>query len=256
MQKIISDCGLLSRREAERLIAEGRVTVNGKAAVLGQKADLSADHIEIDGNPLVRNDKRVYIMLNKPRGYVTTMKDEKGRKTVFDLVKDCGARVYPVGRLDMDSEGLLIMTNDGELANMLTHPSFHVPKRYLARVKIKEKGKDVRLASELLGKEMYLDGTKLMPAEVNILHSGKDTALVSVIIYEGKNRQIRRMCQTAGLDVLRLKRISQGKLKLGGLKTGMWRYLSKQETDDLRSMIKARVKTDDILSAREKHKDA
>lgn len=209
--------------------------------MLGQKADQTADQIEIDGNPLTSNGKRVYIMLNKPRGYVTTTSDEKGRKTVLDLVKNCSARVYPVGRLDMDSEGLLIMTNDGALANRLTHPSYHVPKRYLVRVK----GKDIAAARELLKNEMVLDKETLLPAEVKILHQNNEAALISMVIYEGKNRQIRRMCKMAGLDVLRLKRISQGKLKLGDLKPGMWRYLSSKEINDLQNTDRkrAQVKT-------------
>lgn len=232
LQKIISEFGIVSRREAETLIAQGRVFVNGETAVLGQKADPDVDIIKIDGNPLAYRGKRVYIMLNKPRGYVTTMKDEKGRRTVRELVADCQSRVYPVGRLDMDSEGLLIMTNDGDLANRLMHPRYRVPKKYMVRVR----GKNIETAAEILRGRMQLDGILLQPAKVQVIESAGDTGLLSMEISEGKNRQIRRMCAMAQLEVLRLKRISQGKLELGSLKPGNWRELEGHEVEYLKSI--------------------
>lgn len=231
LQKIISDFGSASRREAERMIESGRITVNGKIAEIGQKADPDTDIIEIDGNPLSAKGQRVYIMLNKPRGYVTTMRDERGRKTVSELIAGCECRVYPVGRLDMDSEGLLLLTNDGELSNRLMHPKYHIPKGYLVSVK----GEDIEDSVARLGGPMELDGARLQPARVKILKKTENTALLSFVISEGKNRQIRRMCDMAGLDVSRLKRVSLGRLKLGPLKPGAWRYLDKEEIEYLKN---------------------
>lgn len=233
LQKIISSFGAASRREAERMIQEGRIKVNGKTALLGQKADPDTDLIELDGNPLVACGKRVYIMLNKPRGYVTTMRDEKGRRTVRELVAGCNCRVYPVGRLDMDSEGLLLMTNDGELSNRLMHPRYHIPKGYLVKVR----GDEIESAVRKLSGPMELDGIKLKPAKVKIIKNDGDTALLSIVIFEGKNRQIRRMCRMAGLEVLSLKRVSQGRLSLGNLRPGAWRYLSESEIEYLNSLL-------------------
>ena len=233
LQKIISGMGVASRREAERMIEMGRITVNGKLASLGQKADPETDIIELDGNPLVPCDRRVYIMLNKPRGYVTTMKDEKGRKTVRELVAGCEYRVYPVGRLDMDSEGLLLMTNDGELSNRIMHPRYNVPKGYMVEVR----GEGIENAVKTEG-PMELDGTKLRPAKVRVVRKEGKKALLSIVIFEGKNRQIRRMCRMAGLEVLRLRRVSQGRLRLGDLKPGTWRYLNEKEIEYLQALVK------------------
>lgn len=241
LQKIISSMGKASRREAERMINMGRITVNGITARLGQKADPDTDNIELDGNPLVAYDRRVYIMLNKPRGYVTTMKDERGRKTVRDLVAGFESRIYPVGRLDMASEGLLLMTNDGELSNRLMHPRYHVPKGYLVKVR----GGDIENAVKKLSGPMELDGIKLKPARVRLNKKEDNTALLSIVIFEGKNRQIRRMCHMAGLDVISLKRVSQGRLRLGNLKPGTWRYLTKKEIEYLLDMCKTELNMKD-----------
>ena len=224
LQKILSAYGVASRRASEELLAAGRVSVNGETAVLGQSADPETDRIEVDGVRLAAQSDMVYIMLNKPRGYVTTMKDEKGRKNVTELVRGCGARVWPVGRLDLNSEGLLIMTNDGDLTNRLTHPSYEKPKTYLVRVR----GETTR-AVETLSGPMTVDGVTLRSAEVALLSRNPDGALLSVTIREGKNRQIRKMCALAGLEVVSLRRVSVGGLALGGLRPGGWRYLSDAE---------------------------
>lgn len=232
IQKLISAAGLASRRAAEKMILEGRVKVNGRTAVLGQCADPSADEITVDGVTLPAPARRVYIMLNKPRGYVTTLKDEKGRKTVAELVSDVGTRLYPVGRLDMDSEGLLIMTNDGETANALMHPSHKVKKTYLVTVT----GGDIDSAVELMSGEMVIDGYRTRPASVKVVRRSKDGAVLSVTIGEGRNRQVRKMCAQAGLTVKRLLRIRQGRLSLGDLPPGRWRYLTQDEIDYLNSL--------------------
>ena len=229
LQKLISTCGLASRRTAEEWIAAGRVTVNGQTAALGDRADLEKDEILVDGNPLRREDELVYLMLNKPRGYVTTLSDEKGRKTVADLVTGCGARVWPVGRLDLDSEGLLIMTNDGAMTQQLLHPSFEVEKEYLVWVT-----GNVDKALPVLTAPMELDGDRLAPAKVRRGRSSGEVTQLSVVITQGKNRQVRRMCAQAGLTVLRLKRIREGKVMLDReLQPGKWRRLTQQEKNQL-----------------------
>jgi len=225
LQKLISSCGLTSRRAAEEWITAGRVTVNGVTATLGDRADLERDQILVDGKPLKQSEKRTYLMLNKPRGYVTTLSDEKGRKTVADLVKGCGGRVWPIGRLDLDSEGLLLMTDDGELTQNLLHPKFEVEKEYLVWVT-----GNVEQALPVLTAPMELDGDLLAPARVKKGRSSGDITQLSVVIHQGKNRQVRRMCDKAGLSVQRLKRIREGKLELDRtLKPGQWRELSVQE---------------------------
>ena len=225
LQKIISAYGLASRREAEKLIQNGEVMLNGKKAVLGEKADPETDKIEVKGALLTAAGERVYIMLHKPRGFVTTMSDERGRKTVVDLVKDCPARVYPVGRLDYNSEGLLIMTNDGEVANKLMHPSHEISKTYITKVK----GRDIDSSVAALGEDMVVDGHKLIPASIKIVEIINDEATLQITINEGRNRQIRKMCEQTGLEVKRLKRMAEGKLLLGELRYGKWRYLSPDE---------------------------
>lgn len=220
LQKILSAHGLCSRRAAETWLAAGRVTVNGRPAEVGEKADPDKDDIRVDGRPLKGPDRRTYLLLNKPRGYVTTLSDEKGRKTVADLVKDCGARVWPVGRLDLDSEGLLILTDDGELTQRLLHPSHEVEKEYLVWVK-----GDIPAALPVLRGPMKLDGVPLSPARVE--RAGEN--ILSVTIHEGRNRQVRRMCAQAGLQVTRLRRVREGALTLGELKPGRWRRLGPQE---------------------------
>lgn len=220
IQKLLSSAGICSRRAAEEYILSGRVTVNGVPAQLGDKADPAIDRIAVDGAPLPGGTAPLYLMLNKPRGYVTTLSDEKGRRTVAELVTGCGGRVWPVGRLDLDSEGLLILTNDGGLTHKLLHPSHEVEKEYHVRVT-----GDIAAALPVLSGPMELDGTPLSPASVARLGPGR----LSITIHEGKNRQVRRMCAAAGLTVLSLRRVREGALLLGSLPTGAWRMLSHEE---------------------------
>ena len=225
IQKIIASSGLMSRRAAEECIAAGRVSVNGMTASPGDKADPETDRILVDGRALPSTEEKVYIMLNKPRGYVTTMSDEKSRRNVRELVRDIPQRVYPVGRLDMYSEGLLIMTNDGDFANRLMHPSHLVDKTYMAWVL----GQDVGEAVELLRCPMELEGYVTQPARVDILDVYPGGAILGVTIHEGRNRQVRRMCELAGLKVTKLRRVSEGGINLGELKSGKWRQLTEEE---------------------------
>ncbi len=225
LQKLISACGLASRRAAEEWIAAGRVTVNGEKAHLGDRADLDRDAVLVDGRPLAPGGGRTYLMLNKPRGYVTTLSDEKGRKTVADLVAGSGARVWPVGRLDMDSEGLLLFTDDGALTQRLLHPSHQVEKEYLVWV-----AGNVQKALPILSAPMELDGEPLAPARVRRGRDSGGVHQLSIVVCQGKNRQVRRMCAQAGLEVLRLKRIREGGLCLDqSLRPGRWRPLTSQE---------------------------
>lgn len=228
IQKILSARGVASRRKAEEMITAGRVCVNGRVASLGESADPDLDQILIDGKPLPSPSGAVYIMLHKPRGYVTTLSDEKGRKTVAQLVSDCGQRVYPVGRLDYDSEGLLLLTNDGEFANAMMHPKHRVEKTYAVWVSgYREE------ATALLARPIELDGYQIQPPKVKLIRFEGNKALYHVTIGEGRNRQVRRMCAHAGLDVLRLKRIREGNLELGDLPLGKWRYLTEKEIAEL-----------------------
>ena len=205
-------------------MAEGRVRVNGGTAVFGQRADPERDEITVDGRPIARVEQKRYLMLNKPRGYVCTLSDEKGRPTVASLVADCGARVYPVGRLDLDSEGLLLLTNDGEWMQHLLHPRYEVNKTYRVTVAGEVGGCEKRLAAMT-----ELDGEPIHRAQVRALSKGKDTAVLSITIHEGKNRQIRRMCASCGLFVKRLQRVREHTLALGDLPSGKWRDLTEQE---------------------------
>lgn len=230
LQKLLSAAGVCSRRAAETYLTAGRVTVNGEPARLGQKADPDRDEILVDGRPLAPRAKPVYILLNKPRGYVTTLSDERGRKTVAELVADCGARVYPVGRLDLDSEGLLLLTNDGDWAQHLLHPSHEVEKTYHVSVFGPVAGAAARLAAMT-----DLEGEPIRPARVEVLRQTARTAVLAVTIHEGKNRQIRRMCARCGLTVKRLRRVQEGPLKLGNLPSGKWRDLSENEVEALRT---------------------
>lgn len=229
LQKLISAAGICSRRHAEALLAEGKVTVNGAPAHVGDRADPDRDEIRVDGVLLTRQEKMVYLMLNKPRGVVTTLQDEKGRTTVADLVRDCGVRVYPVGRLDMDSEGLILLTNDGALMQRLLHPSFGVDKTYRVVV-AGAVGQAARRLAEVRALE---DGTAIRPAQVETLRRGGETAELEITIHEGKNRQIRRMCALCGLHVKRLQRVREHSLCLGELPPGKWRYLTEKEIADL-----------------------
>ena len=228
LQKIIASRGLCSRRRAEELIVAGQVTVNGVTASLGESADPERDEIRVEGKLLPNPEKKVYLMLNKPRGYVTTLSDEKGRKNAAQLVANCGVRVYPVGRLDMDSEGLLLFTNDGEFANLLMHPRHEVNKTY--RVWVTGYSEE---NLEALGQPIELDGYRIRPPKVRAVHVTGEKAVLEVTIHEGRNRQVRRMCQAAHMNVARLKRIAEGALKLGELKTGAWRHLTAAEVEKL-----------------------
>ena len=230
VQKLLSQYGVCSRREAERLILAGRVTVGGKPAELGQKAE--PGEVRVDGHPLRASEERVYIMLNKPRGYVTTVRDEAGRKSVADLVASCGARVYPVGRLDMASEGLLLMTNDGDVTNKLTHPRYGMTKVYHVRVE----GEDPFGACSEMGRGMTVEGVTYSPAKASVLEREGSRALLEVTVTEGKNREVRRMCEACGLSVRRLVRVEEGKLSLGKLASGKWRYLTADEIEYLKSL--------------------
>lgn len=224
LQKILSARGVASRREAERLIAEGRVLVNGRPAVIGESADPCADRICVDGKELPEAGKHVVLMLNKPRGFVTTLKDERGRKTIADLVSGCGCRVYPVGRLDMDSDGLLLLTNDGELANALCHPSGNHAKVY--RVQVNGYASD---SLDRLRAPMVLDGYEIRPVTVSLLRESGGQAILEFSLREGRNRQIRKMCEQCGLGVVRLTRVRYAGLDLGTLPCGQWRFLSDEE---------------------------
>ncbi len=214
----------MSRRRAEMYIREGRVRVNGNTAILGERADPEEDVIELDGTRLSGQSAHVYLMLHKPRGFVTTMSDEQGRRTVCELVADCDTRVYPVGRLDLNSEGLLLMTNDGEFANRVMHPSNEIPKTYLAWVN----GFSPEKLQKLSGMRS-LEGEVITPPQVRLRSTKGDGALLQITIHEGKNRQIRRMCKQAELAVTRLRRISEGPVQLGELKPGAWRALTDAE---------------------------
>ena len=224
LQKILSARGVTSRRGAEKMIDDGRIRVNGAVAVLGQAADPDVDEILLDGKPLPSANTYIYLMLHKPRGYVTTLSDEKGRPTAAELVSNCGTRVYPVGRLDMDSEGLLLFTNDGDFANRLMHPKHEVEKTYLAWVRdFSEAG------VQRLKKPIVLDGYAIRPPKVRMIKPG----LLEITIHEGRNRQVRRMCDMAGMPVTRLKRVREGSLALGDLPLGKWRYLTQEEVNRL-----------------------
>ena len=223
LQKYFTDCGVLSRRAAEAEIAAGHVKVNGEAASVGDKIDPACDRVEWKGKPILppQNQKPIYLMLHKPRGYVTTMHDEKGRHNVTEFLRGVGVRVYPVGRLDMDSEGLLLLTDDGEFTNQLTHPRHEIPKIYHVTVSPAPTPAQITALSQ----PMELDGYRLLPVGVRRLRA--DT--LEMTLYEGRNRQIRRMCDAVGLKVKRLRRVAIGKLELGDLPMGKWRELTKEE---------------------------
>ena len=224
IQKILSARGVASRRAAERLIADGRVTVNGAVACLGDVADDEIDDIMVDGAALPAAQKPVYIMLNKPAGYVTTMKDEHGRKVVTSLVSGAGVKVYPVGRLDMDSEGLLLMTNDGRFANSAMHPSFNKTKTYEVRAQ-----GDIEKGVQMLRAPVTIDGYTVQAVSAAVRERSGNTATLLLEIAEGRNRQIRKMCAICGLKIILLRRIAIGTLALGGLEPGKWRYLTDVE---------------------------
>lgn len=228
LQKILSSCGIASRRRAEEIIAAGRVRVNGIVATLGQSADIANDTIELDGKPLEKRQPCVYIMLNKPQGCLTTVSDDRGRPTVMELVSDVGVRVYPVGRLDMDSEGLLLLTNDGEFAQSVAHPSSGKTKTYDVQVEGNVAG-----AMRILRRPMMIDGRKVRAIEAKINSVTADRTIIRITISEGRNRQVRKMCSAAGLRVVSLKRVAIGSLKLGTLAPGKWRHLTGDEVFNL-----------------------
>ena len=224
IQKILSSHGVASRRKAEQMIQDGRITVNGVTASLGQSALPGVDVIAVDGVPIPPKDALIYIALNKPRGYVSTMSDDRGRKTVVSLVADAGVRTYPVGRLDIDTEGLLLLTNDGEFANAVMHPSHRITKTYEAHVR-----GDAARAAELLRLPIDIDSYTVHALSVELPEKTGDGGILQIEIGEGRKRQIRRMCEQCGLDIRLLRRISIGTVKLGSLKTGHWRHLTEEE---------------------------
>lgn len=228
IQKILSARGVASRRQAEEMIRAGLITCNGKVCRLGDTADPDTDMILVNGKPLPVSEDRVYIMLHKPRGFVTTLSDEKGRKNAAQLVADCGQRVYPVGRLDMDSEGLLLFTNDGDFANKLMHPKHEVEKTYQVTV-----SGFYQEALEKVALPIELDGYQIRPPKVALIRAQEDRAQLMITIHEGRNRQVRRMCAAAGMTVIRLTRISEGSLHLGKLPLGKWRHLTPEEVQAL-----------------------
>ena len=233
IQKFFTDCGVLSRRAAEEEIKAGRVLVNGEVAQIGQKIDPERDRVTYRGKPVTMDThpRNVYVMLNKPRGYVTTMHDEQGRPCVTELIKDIPVRVYPIGRLDMDSEGLLLLTNDGELANKLTHPRHEIPKIYHVKIA----GTVTQDQLKALGKPMNIDGYVIQPVEVKLISIQSDHCILRMTLYEGRNRQIRKMCQSQKLSILTLRRIAIGDLELGNLTPGQWRYLTQSQVQYLKS---------------------
>ena len=226
LQKYFTDCGVLSRRAAEKEIEAGRVTVNGTVAVIGQQIDPSRDTVTWRGKTVMpATVAHHYILLNKPRGFVTTLSDEKGRRTVADLVADVGARLYPVGRLDMDSDGLLLMTDDGDLTNRLTHPRHEIPKLYHVTVK----GAVGDTALSVLRAPFVLDGYTTLPVQVEVLSRENGNTTLSFLLFEGRNRQIRRMCEAVELKILQLSRVAIGNIRLGDLKEGTYRSLTPDE---------------------------
>lgn len=227
LQKILSAAGACSRRAAEEYIKTGRVTVNGEMAQLGQKADPEQDLITLDGKPIgAAPEEPLYFMLHKPVGYVTTLSDEQGRPSVADLIRDIPERVWPVGRLDQNSEGLLLLTNDGDVTHRLLHPSFRVEKEYHVWVT-----GSIKRALPILRGPLKIDGELLAPAQIDVLEDEGDRGKLRFIIHQGKKRQVRRMCAAGSLKVLRLQRVREGNLLLGDLPMGKWRPLTADEVN-------------------------
>lgn len=238
LQKFLSECGIASRRKSEEMIESGIVKVNGKVASIGDKVDPKRDTVTVRGKKVVKQKNNVYIMLNKPRGFITTMNDEMDRKCVAMLVENAPARVYPVGRLDRESEGMLLFTNDGEFANALTHPSKHVSKTY--RVTVRPPVSEEQLTKIATG--IVIDDRKTAPADVRVVLQEENRVVLEIVLYEGRNRQIRKMCEEIGLEVARLRRIAVGSIKLGMLKQGDWRELTEEEVRKLKLAAGMEVK--------------
>jgi 23S rRNA pseudouridine2605 synthase len=235
LQKFLADCGVASRRKAEEMIESGAVRVNGQTVPLGTKINPDADKVTVHGKRVVQKKGNTYVMLHKPRGFVTTMNDEMGRKCVAELVENVEARVYPVGRLDRDSEGLLLMTDDGAFAQMLMHPSRHIGKTY--RVTVRPSINEDQITALSTG--MMIEGYRTAPADVRIVTREPERVVLEIVLYEGRNRQIRKMCEALGLEVARLKRTAIGNVKLGMLKPGDWRMLSEKEVASLNALAKS-----------------
>lgn len=245
IQKVLSEQGIVSRRKAEEWIEQGKIKVNGRPASLGQKINPNRDVVTIDGERVYfqKSSQKYYIMLHKPRGYVTTMNDELGRKCVAELVEDVPERVYPIGRLDKDSEGMLLFTNDEDFANLIMHPSHHVSKTY--RVTVRPDISDAQVIQLSTG--VVIDGKKTSPAHVTVLEKAPGRVVLQVVIYEGRNRQVRKMCEAVGLEVARLKRTAIGPLKLGMLAPGKWRELRPGEIGMIRNAVKTSAGTPEVL---------
>ena len=245
IQKVLSEQGIVSRRKAEEWIEQGKIKINGRPAVLGQKINPNRDVVTIDGERVYfqKSSQKYYIMLHKPRGYVTTMSDELGRKCVAELVEDVPERVYLTGRLDKDSEGMLLFTNDGDFANLIMHPSHHVSKTY--RVTVRPDVTDAQVIQLSTG--VVIDGKKTSPAHVTVLEKEPGRVVMQIVIYEGRNRQVRKMCEAVGLEVARLKRTAIGPLKLGMLAPGKWRELRPGEIGMLRNAVKTSTGAPEVL---------
>lgn len=242
LQKFLSQCSVASRRKAEELIEQGSVKINGRKAILGDKVDPIHDKVLVKGKPVtVNKGEKMYVMLHKPRGFVTTMSDEQGRKCVADLVQDAGVRLFPVGRLDRNSEGLLFMTNDGDFANILTHPSYHVSKVY--RVTVREKVNDEQVFKMSDG--IVIDGRKTLPCNIAVTERDDTRSVMRFEIFEGRNREIRKLCEAVGLNVIRLKRTEVAGIKLGMLPQGRWRELTEKEVHRLMNISVAKENKDD-----------
>ena len=229
LQKFLAESGVASRRKSEELIVQGKVKVNGRVAMIGDKIDPKKDSVTVNGKKIVKTKAFTYVVLHKPRGFITTMSDEKDRKCVAELIKDVDGRVYPVGRLDKDSEGMLLFTNDGAFANAMTHPTKHVPKTY--RVTVRPSISEEQITALTQG--VIIEDRKTAPAEVRVITKEEGRVVLEIILYEGRNRQIRKMCEEVGLEVARLKRTAIGSIKLGMLKQGAWRHLTEDEVRKL-----------------------
>ncbi|MCR5485882.1 MAG: rRNA pseudouridine synthase [Clostridiales bacterium] len=239
LQKYLSESGVCSRRKAEELIAAGKVKINGHPAEIGAKVDPKSDIVTVSGKKVSGKEKPIYIMLHKPRGYITTLSDERGRKCVTELLSGIKERVYPIGRLDRDSEGLLLLTNDGEFANLMMHPKHHIPKTY--RVTVRPDISDKQIHQLSVG--IPIEGRMTAPADVRLIEKTEGRAVAEIVLYEGRNREIRKMCEALELEVARLKRTAVGSLKLGMLPTGKWRELTPDEVERLASLAEKEDKT-------------